>query len=1077
MSERHEHIELSQSAPVTEALNAHTLSRRGFLVIGGGALLATGVETASPALLGTAWAAETPSYTLDLTRAADMAQLRFDFFNLVLSTATSPPQLVVQDASKIARVLVTFPSQHLMEQPVLEPPPPTLPAPGTLHTKAVGESRIGFTIPNTVKSFPFTEDGLFGWWQWVLKVAPRALPPSTNPDMPTAPDPRPPDETETDLLLVDWLHLSPDHLSTWAHSPRAVTHGTRTELWHTKLTLRRTDGKPDENGASPTLRALDADQFAAPFVIFPSDAPDQIVQATTGFGPGAAHVKPVRADLVLLSSMGSSVDLDGRWESPSPIALWQHKSSIGRDNYVRIEQRGYLFPFGHRAMKISETRRRIENGVAYLFKRTFIVVKEPVKTYPGLHQPTNSDRRFPYRTVQVATLITPLLPDDPPDKIEGSPNNFWIKAGQPPQDVPFVIKATDWVGRENTFSCSLAFIALADSANASGGALLGKLLTGYSAYADLEIDRRRAIPLNGQKVAFAPESQADDTSYPTATLFLGAIGDPNLSAADQADLQKKNQPNFFPQMLGSNIKMPAVAALAGNQSTYAIAYDPAFVENGLATGVQAAAAKGSEMFARVQSNIGFMEELLKHVEDPNLPEPFGGRVTAAFPAENVGGLAVPNLEVGGLSRSLGPLSGNAASLTEIQKEAGKFDPSAFFPPEAKLLGDLSIADILPKDLTLADGGGGPTIVTTLIYPNGDKNQLPETVLTTLDWKPKLKETATGPFVPTGLNGAKASLTLHGEFRTELSNGKSTYKIHGELRDFTLNLIIPEDDVLDFIALIFNRFTFDAHNDAKPTIDPDIAKVEFRGPLSFVNTLQKFLQTSGKGPALDLQPSGVTVSYTLPIPGISVGVFSLQNLSFSAGLTLPFNGDPVRARFAFCSREQKFLVGVYVFAGGGFFALELGPDGLKMMEAAIEFGGHLGLDLVIASGSVTVMAGLYFKMEDKNGNTEITLTGYLRATGRVSVLGIITITAEFYLGLTYKSEGNIVEGEASLTVSIDILFFSTSVTLRVRKQFAGPASSSAARTLAGAAPAPAAQPRFKDLMSASDWNTYCDSFAA
>ncbi|MGH2968319.1 MAG: hypothetical protein ACRDK0_04545, partial [Solirubrobacteraceae bacterium] len=88
-----------------------------------------------------------------------------------------------------------------------------------------------------------------------------------------------------------------------------------------------------------------------------------------------------------------------------------------------------------------------------------------------------------------------------------------------------------------------------------------------------------------------------------------------------------------------------------------------------------------------------------------------------------------------------------------------------------------------------------------------------------------------------------------------------------------------------------------------------------------------------------------------------------------------------------------------------------------------------------------------------------------------------ITAEFYLGLTYSNAGgaNIVEGEASLKVSIDILFFSVSVTLRVRKQFAGPDSTNGVAALA-ATPA-AEQPEFADLMTQSDWTAYCDSFAA
>jgi hypothetical protein len=161
-----------------------------------------------------------------------------------------------------------------------------------------------------------------------------------------------------------------------------------------------------------------------------------------------------------------------------------------------------------------------------------------------------------------------------------------------------------------------------------------------------------------------------------------------------------------------------------------------------------------------------------------------------------------------------------------------------------------------------------------------------------------------------------------------------------------------------------------------------------------------------------------------------------------------------------------------------------------MEASIEFGGAVAFNLGVASGSVSVMAGIYFKLEHKpeippSGSTSavpahdaITLTGYVRANGSLNVLGLITISAEFYLALSYTNDGgkNLVEGEASLTVEIDILFFSKSVTLTVHKSFAGPGSSSLAARTAAALPA-GGSPSFGDQMSQDDWNTYCDAFAA
>ena len=126
-----------------------------------------------------------------------------------------------------------------------------------------------------------------------------------------------------------------------------------------------------------------------------------------------------------------------------------------------------------------------------------------------------------------------------------------------------------------------------------------------------------------------------------------------------------------------------------------------------------------------------------------------------------------------------------------------------------------------------------------------------------------------------------------------------------------------------------------------------------------------------------------------------------------------------------------------------------------------------------------MAGIYFKLE----GGEATLTGYVRLGGHLSVLGLISISIEFYLGLTYQSAGNKVWGQAKVTVSIKILFFSMSVSLTVERQFAG--SSDHAHYLdgarlaqAGGAPGLVAgdrPPTFADLMTGQDWRTYCRAF--
>ena len=195
-----------------------------------------------------------------------------------------------------------------------------------------------------------------------------------------------------------------------------------------------------------------------------------------------------------------------------------------------------------------------------------------------------------------------------------------------------------------------------------------------------------------------------------------------------------------------------------------------------------------------------------------------------------------------------------------------------------------------------------------------------------------------------------------------------------------------------------------------------------------------------------------------MPTVGVGIFSLQNLSLSAGLSLPFVDQPAGVRFAISERQKPFLVSVALFGGGGFFALGLNARGIEQIEAAIEFGGNLSLDLGVASGGVYVMAGIYFSMT----GTEVKLTGYLRMGGYLSVLGIISISIEFYLGFTYRAKGSGGEawGRASVSVCVKIAFFSTSVSLTIERKFAGAAG----------------DPTFVELVEPDDWEQYCAAFA-
>ena len=122
----------------------------------------------------------------------------------------------------------------------------------------------------------------------------------------------------------------------------------------------------------------------------------------------------------------------------------------------------------------------------------------------------------------------------------------------------------------------------------------------------------------------------------------------------------------------------------------------------------------------------------------------------------------------------------------------------------------------------------------------------------------------------------------------------------------------------------------------------------------------------------------------------------------------------------------------IFGGGGFVHVVLDANGVKMVEGAIEFGANFSLDLGVASGAVHAMAGIYFQLKGSSAD----LTGFIDIGGEVSVLGIISISLDLNLSLSWQhsSSGNVIEGKATLTVSVSVLFFSASVQLSVERSF-------------------------------------------
>ncbi|GGY02184.1 hypothetical protein [Streptomyces hiroshimensis] len=330
-------------------------------------------------------------------------------------------------------------------------------------------------------------------------------------------------------------------------------------------------------------------------------------------------------------------------------------------------------------------------------------------------------------------------------------------------------------------------------------------------------------------------------------------------------------------------------------------------------------------------------------------------------------------------------------------------------------------------------------------------RLPETVNARLEWSPAIQKYPSDlpVFVPDEGGRFSVVVDLRGSLRPDLSVGAD---VTCSLEKFSL-LLVPAFNALQ---LSFTRVRFSARAGKKADIDVVLKSVDFIGPLSFVQTLRRLIPVDGFSdpPGIEVTPSGITARYALPLPNLAIGVFSLENLRLGAYLDLPFIGRTVEIGFFFCTRQAPFRLTVSLLGGGGFFGIVLTPERVAVLEAALEFGAALSMNFGVASGSLSVMAGIYYRLELPSNESR--LTGYFRARGEVDVLGIVSLSIEICLELTFEPP-NTVSGRARISVSVHIGFWSQSVTIECEKRFVGSSSSLSALTGEAATTGEAALP--------------------
>jgi hypothetical protein len=776
---------------------------------------------------------------------------------------------------------------------------------------------------------------------------------------------------------------------------------------------------------------------------------------------------------------------------------------------------------------------------------------------------------MPFETVRIATRVSPLLdpPDgDDPDITERSQGCFWPSVSGQPFKFRLVVTDTDC----NRVDLAMPLIFVEED----------QILDFCNAVSDLwpgdpeeQNDRtekemlRATVPMGGQRIALAESAAPDDTTFAVETLTFGAV----ILKEDVGELASEHKPPFLPVVRFADIHIPSLQAIARKSDAAPVVFAGAYLKNGFSPQDN----KGEVFLAKNLAKDAF-------------------NVLFSSQGDRSGGLITPDLNLVGLSRITGPISGDPSDLESLVPDinplaiaaGGTFDPTKWFGAldGAKLFGVLSLTDILaevgfdavdmlPKfvgqslnqveqlianierlrtlltanpvpeteairtaldQLLRAETGSIPALLepgdgnvavvvgqivdqisslsreldvlqgllpasTTLppgpkalvgqaisalqggisalgnidemavtlanllqSFANGDL--LPEALEARFEWRPLLQkyEPVFIP-LPDGEGEEHRNLLL----AVQAAGEDST--VICSLDSFELHLpVVPHGETV--VILVFERVQLRMRAGEKPEVDVKFTDFRFAGPLSFVETLHNIIPFDGFSdpPDVEVTAEGIKAGFSMGLPNLAVGVFSLENLSLAAGFSVPFLGPPMSVWFNFCERENPSRLTVTLFGGGFFFGLTLNANGLHILEGAIEFGAAISVDFGVASGGVSAMGGLYFKME----GSEATLAGYFRLRGEVEALGIISVCIELYLEMSYQSASGKCVGSARLSIEIDVALFSETIELECTKEFAGADADPTFAELVGI--------DLEDIAAgpatSEDWIAYCTAFA-
>ncbi|KAA0574400.1 hypothetical protein FZ983_28115 [Azospirillum sp. B21] len=484
------------------------------------------------------------------------------------------------------------------------------------------------------------------------------------------------------------------------------------------MPVRRSQTSPTEKSWRPAGWQIPAPaSYALSVSDHASDGGKSKTTETAIYVPPPFHMRELS-----LSSLGGSIDLDARFEPPTllregmnaisfSVERWRQRSVLGRDIFVEVVYKGFLFPLGMRCSLVKQTERRIlahpfgGYPVAYLVQRMFLRVGNPEKNFPPVGQPFGG-RRWPVSNLRLLTTRTPDIEDPMPGdgvastadarvqgngriRLPGGADRGLIFLPRTQAEKGAEVCFSILVERTDTVSMPLIFV---DNVAANNQAAMRELCVYYNKLAGAGQEAKgpsRVMRYGGRSRRYAEATKPGETTFETESWTLLAEGrtakgtaapmeviGANVDFSIDAIMEGADQPPFYPGIHTARIRIGQIERFSGQPTgVTTVGFPDDYLEHGLDR-----TRNPAEIFLHLDTTVAL-----------DLSQ--GG--------DRSGGVAQPNAPVVFLSRSIGPVGDTKLHSTPNLERFQNFQPASFFAGAGGGIGEAKLLGLIPLSKAIA----------------------------------------------------------------------------------------------------------------------------------------------------------------------------------------------------------------------------------------------------------------------------------------------------------------------------------------------------------------------------------------